>query len=338
MAFVARLTDSDDTFEIEDGETVLDAALRQGVDLEYGCRHGRCSACKYFLEDGDVDFGEASVYSLSDEEREDGFGLMCCATPLTDLVIESKEIPDPRAKPHLAPATKAGRISTIKQIAKSLWYLSIELDSPLDFYAGQFVELQLGGTDAWRSYSIASDPANANQLEFIIKFHDGGVFSGQLPHLAVGDEMTVRGPYGRSYLRDGDEDLIFVATGSGIAPIISMMKVVARETQARGVTLFYGARTFEDVPDVVEELDLLMQANERATVSICLTQPPDIWSGNEGRVTLSIQSEIPDASQSSAYVCGSPEMCDTVGVLLEAKGIPDGELRYDKFHSAARDD
>ena len=334
MAFVARLTNSDTAFEIEDGETVLDAALRQGIDLDYGCRHGRCSACKYFLEDGEVDFGGASVYSLSDEEREDGYGLMCCATPLTDLVIQSKVVPDPRAKPQLAPESRVGRVTSVSRVTNSLWHLSLDLDSPLDFYAGQFVELQLSGTDAWRSYSIASDPANGGELEFIIKYHSGGVFSGHLPDLSVGAEIAIRGPYGRSYLRDGDDDLILVATGSGIAPIASMLKAIAREGQNRAVALFYGARTFEDVPHIVERLRRSLQDNARATVHICLTRSPDIWHGTRGRVTQAIQSEINDASSLSAYVCGSPEMCETVGVLLEAKGIKDGELRYDKFHSA----
>ncbi len=336
MAFVARLTDSDTAFQIEDGETVLDAALRQGVDLDYGCRHGRCSACKYFLEDGDVDFGEASVYSLSDEEREEGYGLMCCATPLTDLVIESKEIPDPRAKPQLLPASRAGRVSAVEQISNSLWSLRLQLDTPLDFYAGQFVELQLGGQELWRSYSIASDPADGGELEFIIKYHDGGAFSARLPELSLGDEVALRGPYGRSYLRDGDEDLILVATGSGIAPIISMVKEVVRQGRERSVTLFYGARTFEDIPHTLNNLRELLQDIKRAKVNVCLTQPPDIWSGGRGRVTQAIQSDIADASSSNAYVCGSPEMCETVGVLLEAKGIPDGELRYDKFHAATQ--
>ena len=338
MAFVARLSDSDTTFDIEDGETVLDAALRQGVDLDYGCRHGRCSACKYFLEDGDVDFGEASVYSLLDEEREDGYGLMCCATPLTDLVIESKEIPDPRAKPHLAPKDTSASVSSVKQIANSLWRLNLDLDSPFEFYAGQFVELRLNGKEDWRSYSIASDPASANELEFIIKYHDGGAFSGELPSLSAGDGIAVRGPYGKSYLRDGDENLIFVATGSGIAPIVSMAKVIAREVGDRRISLFYGARTFEDIPDTIDGVRQLLQDNGSAHVNVCLTQPPDIWAGTEGRVTKAIQAEISDASTVNAYVCGSPEMCETVGVLLEAKGIPDGELRYDKFHSATQDD
>ncbi len=338
MAFVARLTNSDTTFEIGEGETVLDAALRQGVNLDYGCRHGRCSSCKYFLEDGDVDFGEASVYSLSDEEREDGYGLMCCATALTDLVIESSEIPDPRAKPHLVPEDRIGSVTTVRPISDSLWQLSLKLDSPLDFYAGQFVEVRAPGQDVWRSYSIASDPADNDQLEFIIKHMDGGAFSGLLPKLSIGDEIRLRGPYGQSYLRDGEGDLILVATGSGIAPIVSMLKVLAREGQDRSVTFFYGARTAEDVPETVASLRELVADQERAKVGVCLSQAPDIWNGYRGRVTQTIQSEVPDASSLSAYVCGSPEMCETVGVLLEAKGIPDGELRYDKFHSATRED
>lgn len=337
MAFTARLTDSDTTFDIEDGETVLDAALRQGVDIDYGCRHGRCSACKYFLEDGDVDFGEASIYSLSDEEREDGYGLLCCATPLTDLVIESKDLPDAKAKPHLTPESRAGTVARIEQVSNLLWHLTLDLDAPLAFYAGQFVELQLSGQDVWRSYSVASDPANADQLEFVIKHHDGGAFSGHLPTLALGAQISVRGPYGKSYLRDGEEDLLMVATGSGIAPILSMLKVLAREDGNRASFVFYGARGSDDIPEMVSGIREWMPREELSKISICLTQAADDWIGPRGRVTQSIQSDIPDASAMTAYVCGSPEMCETVGTLLEAKGIRDGELHYDKFHSATQD-
>lgn len=334
MAFVARLSGDTGRFEIDAGETVLDAALRHGIALEYGCRHGNCSKCKYYLEEGDVDFGDASVYSLSEEEREEGYGLMCCATPLTDLVIETRSAENPKAKPHITPQGRAARVAQVSQLTPALWHFVLTIDEPLEFYAGQFVELKIAGTEVWRSYSVASDPAHSTRLEFVIKHVEGGAFSGRLPHLEVGRDIALRGPYGMSYLRDGADDVVLVATGSGISPILSMLRSASEGDDGRRFTLFYGARTPDDIPCSDEMAGLTASLGERLSINVCLSTAPESWAGRKGRVTQALQSELQDASSLAAYICGSPEMCDTVGSLLEAKGIPESELFYDKFHAA----
>ena len=203
MSHHASLVPSGESFQIDAGESVLDAALRQGCALNYGCRHGNCSSCKYFLEAGDVEHGAASIYSLTEAERDEGFALLCCARPLTDLVIAAREGDDPRAAPLLAPTARAATVDVVEPVTARLWRIMLALDAPLAFYPGQFIELQIPGTALWRSYSIASAPARSTQLELVIKHLPGGAFSGQLPTLARGLQISMRGPFGTSYLRAG---------------------------------------------------------------------------------------------------------------------------------------
>jgi NAD(P)H-flavin reductase/ferredoxin len=334
MTFRAQLAGGATQFDIDVGETVLDAALRQGVVLDYGCRHGNCSKCKYYLSEGDIDFGNASIYSLSDDEREEGFGLLCCATPLSDLVIEARGSADPRAKPQLAPRGREGRIASVTQLTPSLWQLVLDLDEPLSFYAGQFVELNIAGDDVWRAYSVASDPIDATRLEFVMKHLPDGAFSGRLPALTAGMTINVRGPYGSSYLRDGDEDVVLVATGAGISPILSILRFAMRSGDARRFTRYYGARKQEDVPFDSLFAEIAATRADRIAVRMSFSQACATTSGFRGRVTQALQYELGDASRLDAYICGAPEMCETVGTLLEAKGIRQTHLTYDKFHAA----
>ncbi len=334
MTWVAELSPAGVRFEIAAGETVLDAALRQGVGLDYGCRHGNCSSCKYRLADGEIDCGAASIYSLTEAEREDGYGLLCCARPLSDLVIESSARPDPRAAPVLSPRTLAGRIADARPLAGRLWHLAVELGQPLAFYPGQYVELSPDGDTLWRPYSIASAPSSGCRLEFVIKAVPGGAFSAGLAAWPAGTPMHVRGPYGASYLRAGDAPVLLCATGAGIAPILSILRHAAAAGDRRRYTFHYGARTAADLPHRETLAALLTGLDGGLDFRPSLSQPDARWDGRRGRITRAIQREVADASPCDAYLCGAPAMCDAVGALLEAKGIRGGALFYDRFHAA----
>lgn len=181
QGYRARLKPGADVFHVAEGEAVLNAALQQGIAMRYGCRHGNCSTCKYFLIEGDVDFGAASPYSLSEAERAEGWALLCCATPLSDLVIQDLARPDERALPVIPPARHRGVLDRSEPLGGDLWWLEIELDEPLAFYAGQFVELAVPDSpDLWRSYSIATPPSSPGRLGFVVKRIEGGRFSGLL--------------------------------------------------------------------------------------------------------------------------------------------------------------
>ena len=333
-SFSIELSPGGESFEANAGETVLDAALRAGVALEYGCRHGNCSSCKYLLSDGDVDHGGASIYSLSEDERDEGYALLCCARPLGNLVVEARQSTDARARPLLLPREHGAELVSIDRLTANLWHFSLALSAPLAFYAGQFVELTPPWANARRSYSIASSPARADTLDFIVKEVMGGAFSGGLASARVGDRFKLSGPYGASYLRDGDGPVVLCATGSGIAPIASILDDAVTRQDPREFRFYYGARRAADLP----ALPLLERCNEalgdRFRYLPTLSAANAAWSGHSGRVTQLMQREVGDAAKCDAYLCGAPAMCDAVGTLLEAKGIREGHLFYDKFHAA----
>lgn len=335
MSHHASIVPSGESFQIDAGESVLDAALRQGCALNYGCRHGNCSSCKYFLEAGDVDHGAASIYSLTEAEREAGFALLCCARPLTDLVIAAREGDDPRAAPLLAPTARAATIDVVEPVTARLWRIMLALDAPLAFYPGQFIEIQIPGTALWRSYSIASAPARSTQLELVIKHLPGGAFSGHLPTLARGLQISMRGPFGTSYLRAGTAPVLLVATGSGIAPLMSILDDARARADPRRFDLFFGARSVADLPFAARLQGYADHFGERFSYCPTLTQGAADWRGRRGRVTQALQREIDDASRYDAYLCGAPAMCDASGALLEAKGIRTHQLFYDRFHAAS---
>lgn len=334
-ARTVRLEPTGSTFTVGPGESILEAAERQGVRFKYGCRHGNCSACKYEVIDGDVDLGRASVYSLTESERDEGWALVCCATPLSDLVIADTTPPDPRARPLLPVTEHATAVTGVEAVGPNLWELRVARPEGLDFYAGQFVELALmDGEDPgeWRPYSLASSPGS-DTLRFVIKSIPSGAFSGHLDAGWAGRPLALRGPFGDAYLRDGDHDVLLVATGSGVAPVLSILGDARERADGRRFRFFYGARDERSLAWTAE----LEGISARVDLDYvpCLTDPSGGWSGFRGRVTPAVQAGVGDASGLDAYVCGKPEMCGAVITLLEAKGLSEESSFADEFHPAS---
>lgn len=335
VIYTVRMEPTGTTFKVAEGERILDAALRQGVPIRYGCRHGNCSSCKYLLIDGEADLGRVSPYSLSEREREEGWALLCCASPLEDLEIQNDDKPDPRLQPVLAPVEGQAVVATSAPAGRDLWRLTLLLDDPVRFYAGQYVELEVPGrAGVWRSYSVASPPGRASTLDFVIKRIPGGRFSDSLDGLNPGDPLKFRGPYGTNYLRDGDAPVLLAATGSGIAPVLSILEHAADTADERSFTVFYGAKTRVDLvaadqlADLADRLQLTVFSTLSGATADCH------WTGPTGRVTSVLQREVADASPYDAYLCGNPAMCDSVALLLEAKGIQEGHIFFDRFYPA----
>lgn len=353
MGYCVELQPGGSTFTVAPGETILQAAERRGIRLRYGCRHGKCSACKYLLLDGEVDFGDASVYSLTEPEREEGWMLVCCAAPLQDIVVRDDTEPDSRAVPMIIPQTYRTVVRAVEAIGGGMVRLEIARPDGLDFHAGQFVELSLPATPGapgdgrrsaghhngsaghhdgeWRAYSLASPPERARSMEFVVKAIPTGAFSGRLSPQIVGSDIGVRGPFGDAYLRSGDRDVLMVATGSGIAPVLSMLLHAAEVGDQRRFTVFHGVR--DETGAVVA--DVLKRQQDRCRIELvqCISRPQraDVGAGYVGRVTPAVQRQVGDASQFDAYLCGEPDMCSTVARLLEAKGLQEGCLFTDEF-------
>ena len=331
-----RLEPSGTSFEAAPDEALLNAALRQGVPLRYGCRHGNCSSCKYLVTEGEVDFGQASPYSLSEREREEGWALLCCARALSDLVIQVQEDSSDRLRPVIPPAEFTATVTANDQLTRSLHRLRLRLDRPFAFYPGQFLEVEVpGGAGEWRSYSMASSPSRGDEVDLVILRIPGGLFSGRLGDLEPRHPLHVRGPYGTSYLRDGEEPILLVAGGSGIAPMMSILEFAAEQSDPRPITFFYGARTAADLP-LQDEIAALQRRRVNLRYRPALSEPTADckWEGAVGMIAQVIQRDLGDASPFDAYICGPPPMCDSVSVILAAKGLSEEHAFLDRFFSA----
>jgi NAD(P)H-flavin reductase/ferredoxin len=335
--FKARLEPSGREFSLDPDDSVLNYALRQRVLLQYGCRNGRCSSCKYLLLDGEVDFGKTSPYCLTDNEKDEGWALLCQARALSDLVIRDHDTSDRDDAVVITPKDYAAKVIAVDQLTASLWQIRLELADPIRFYPGQYIEIEAPGPNGnWRCYSIASSPANPDHLEIVVKRIAGGTFSGQIDRFTRGFELAIRGPYGMSYLRASSRPVLLVATGSGIAPLMSILRSCSAENVDRSFQFYYGARRQSDLI-FQDEIHRFAVRMPRFSFKPTLSAPAasDEWCGAVGRVTQGLQREIPDASPYDAYICGQPEMCEAVAALLLAKGIPENRIFRDDFFAAA---
>lgn len=334
--FKASLELSGREFSLQSDASVLDCALRQHVLLRYGCRNGRCSSCKYLLIDGEVDFGKASPYCLSENEKDEGWALLCQARALSDLVIRDQDFSVRDDGAIIVPKDRAAKVVASERLSGALWRIDLTLSDPIVFYAGQYIEVEIPGRkDQWRCYSIASPPEQTGHIELVVKRIPGGGFSDRIDRLLPGLELAVRGPYGLNYLRDGNRPVLLIATGSGIAPLMSILRSSAMKKVDRAFRLYYGARTRSELI-FADELKRLEAQMPHFTFNPTLSAPlaNDEWLGEQGRVTRIIQREVIDAHPYDAYVCGRPEMCEAVSALLLAKGIPEERIFRDDFFPA----
>jgi propane monooxygenase reductase subunit len=332
--------------EIDCGEeeTVLDAAFRQGYNLVYGCREGRCSACKCYLLEGEVDLKPYSTFALSESEEEQGYTLLCRAMPYEDLVVELLHFDPDHYK--LENPIRDGRatVSAIEPLTHDITRLELRVQEPEDFsfVAGQYVDLWIPDSEVRRSFSMANLPDG--RIELIIKRYAAGRFSSLLESsLAVGDELAFTGPYGSFRLRSSERPVLLVAGGSGMAPVLALLRALAEQRSERRVRFFYGARTARDLfyLDLVQELGGGL-ADFRFTPVLSDAKPDDRWEGElplglgfvhelVGRYLESGEMQDPEV-----YMCGPPPMIDAVTELVtERHGIDEGRIFYDKFTLAA---
>ena len=194
-------------FEVDEDETVLSGAFRQGLMLMHGCKEGQCSACKSLLLDGEVDLDRYSTFALPDFELEEGWTLLCRAHAVADLEVELVDYDEEMLRSGIALRTARARVEAIEPLTRDIRRLRLRCeDGDVPFHPGQYVDIRIPGSDEHRSFSMANVPSDDGLLEFMIEVRPGGRFSGLLAdgRLAVGDQLEIQGPYGVFTLRDVD--------------------------------------------------------------------------------------------------------------------------------------
>ena len=327
--------------EVNEDETVLNAAFRQGVSLTHGCREGQCSACKSFLLDGDLEMERYSTFALPEYESEEGYVLLCRSHAYSDLEVELINYDEDILRLGIPIVTLQATVAEITALTHDIKRLVLEFTEPgkkLQFHAGQYASITIPGGEESRAYSMANTPLTTDRLEFVIKVFPGGRFSGLLDGgesgLTIGQTMEVRGPYGAFMLHEKtNSDIICIGGGSGMAPLWSLLNDMAERGIERKATFFYGARTRKDL----FYLDHLKQLTERLPgfrfiPALSMATEADEWQGETGLITDVLDRHLnADQSQTQAYLCGPPPMIDAAIPVLVRKGISEDRIFFDKF-------
>jgi propane monooxygenase reductase subunit len=319
--------------EVDEDETVLNAAFQQGIMLMHGCKEGQCSACKSFLLDGEVDLDRYSTFALPDFEEAEGWTLLCRAHPYSDLEVELINYDEEILHGGTPPRTVKTRVEAVDELTGDIrrLHLTVLDDEPFEFKPGQYVDIRIPGDEEHhRSFSMAN--TNAGELEFMIKLYPGGRFSGLLADGAVkpGDELEVTGPYGVFTLRaSSPRRLLFIGGGAGMAPILSLLRSLSETGSEREAIYYYGARTEADLFHL-EELSALP-----STFVPALSEDSNGWEGECGLITDVVDRLEGDVTEVDAYVCGPPPMVEAAVALLERRGVPEAHIYFDKFTTTA---
>jgi propane monooxygenase reductase subunit len=335
--FTVKLLPAEQSFVCAENETILNAAFRVGIQLPHGCRQGGCGSCKARIVEGEVEDSDASTAALMDFERTAGWTLLCSAYPSTDVVVWAEGLEESEAPSRLHNFDVS--VTDVSELAPSMILIRLVTDSALQFKAGQYIELKIPKSQEWRAYSLANPPSQPNQLELLVKQTPGGLFSSYLEQrlLENGDPLSLRGPFGNFSLREGADAILFIAGGSGLGPILSMLReMAAQETKpTRRVRLLYGARTRRDLCFVEELRRYETTFADLKFIPVLSEASDDLeWRGDRGLVTEAIERWA-EHGKVQAYLCGPPPMIDAGLITLARVGVPDREISFDKFLSKA---
>lgn len=297
------------------GETILQSALREGFSLPYGCRNGSCGICKGRILSGSVDYGNYDEETLTEDEKQAGLALFCCASPQTDLVIECHEI---GAIKDIEIKTLPTRVEKLERVAPDVMIVSLKLpaNQRLQFLAGQYIDILLKDGKR-RSFSLANAPHDDDVLQLHARNYPGGVFAEHVfTKMKIKDILRFEGPLGSFFLRDTVDDdvpIIFIAGGTGFAPIKSILEHVfyqeAGKDHKRTMRLYWGVRTKADLY-MAELAEQWQQQHDNFTFIPVLSDalPEDNWQGRTGFVHQAVMEDFPTLERHQVYACGSPVM------------------------------
>ncbi|MBF9035866.1 2Fe-2S iron-sulfur cluster binding domain-containing protein [Rhodobacterales bacterium HKCCE2091] len=328
-------------FEVEEGETILNAAFRQGIALPHGCKEGQCSACKCIQLEGETELLKYSTFALNDMERDDGHVLMCRTLAYSDVEIELLNYDEEVLSKSIPVKTYAGRIVEFEKLTHDIRSVRIELDSPIKFWAGQYVDITVRtekGEEITRSFSMANPPSETQKLGFIIKKYPDGKFSNELDEggIRAGAEVSIEGPYGMCFRREEREGpVILVGAGSGMSPVWSILNDQVASGEDRPVYFFYGARTQADLFKL-DEIAALTEAHPNVEFIPVLSHADDDadWTGERGFVHECVDRRLRALGiegEGDVYACGPPPMIDALTPVLFMCDFDTDRIFYDKF-------
>ena len=312
------------------GEKVLDAAFRQRINLPMDCSDGVCGTCKCHCETGAYDLGDDYIDdALSADEARERQVLTCQMVPQSDCVIA---VPLPSSACKTGTTQFAATLASITRHADAALEVSFGLDQAPVFLPGQYVNIGVPDSGQTRSYSFSSRPGDTH-ASFLIKHVPGGLMSGWLERAQPGDRVPMTGPLGSFYLREVMRPLLLLAGGTGLAPFLSMLEVLARRGETRPITLIYGVTRDQDLV-LVEALEAFAARLPQLTVVTCVADPQTAHP-RQGYVTQHMAREALHDGDVDVYLCGPPPMVDAVRQHFKHQGVSPASFHYEKFTANA---
>ena len=327
------------SFVCSEAEDLLSAAERENILLPSQCRKGTCGACVATVTAGAYRLGEVSTEALPENAQARGDVLMCRTYPQADLILEApydydyirfERIPEREAEVIEVTMVATGTRRLLLRLQPD------EQGGTAEFEAGQFMEIQVPGSDARRAYSLANNTNWNGDLEFFITLRPGGAFSTYLESALVGDRLNIRGPLGTFTLREnGLRPRWFVGGGTGLVPLLSMLRRMADWGEMLPARLYFGAR-YEDELFCREEIRQIQDKLPQLQVKMCLSRPGNQWADYRGSVINALRDDLGSslAVLPDLYVCGSTRLVQGVTELAMSQGLPDSCLQFERFLSA----
>jgi p-cymene monooxygenase electron transfer component len=323
-----------DRFEVGPGTTILERALAEGIAYPHDCTVGTCGSCRTRLLSGKVEAITPFGYTLSREELDAGYILACQALPKSDLVLDVEIGSSADQQAVRQPATFGGA----SDLTHDIKHVSIQVDKPIHYKAGQYANVHWGDGSVHRSYSFAKAPeaGGTTAPQFFIRHVPGGQFTDRLFGGTLGEELIeLDGPHGNFWLRDGKGPIICIAGGSGLAPLLSLLQDAANRRVRRDCVLLFGGRGTRD----------LYAADAIAAIRSAWTASFDYWpvlseetntQYRHGFVTAYVAQALERLGPGTqAYMCGPPPMIDAGIAALADAGIGLPDIHYDKFTDAS---
>jgi len=337
MGYRVKIRNTGHEFSAEEGASILQAALDAGLVLPYGCRDGACGSCKGKLIEGNLDYGRYSERALSAEERAAGYALFCQGKPQSDVVIEAREV---RKAGDIQVRMLPARVQRIERPAEdvALLFLKLPANERLQFLPGQYLDILLkDGTR--RSFSMANAPHDDEFIQLHVRHVPGGAFTDHVfGKMKERDILRLQAPFGTFYLREeSDKPIVFVASGTGFAPIKAIVENAFKRGIDRPMTLYWGGRRPRDL--YMNDLPVKWAAEHPGFKYIPVISdalPEDCWSGRAGFVHRAVMEDFPDLSACQVYACGVPVMVNAAKKdFIEQCRLPEEEFFCDSFTTAA---
>lgn len=326
-AYKVKIADEEIWFPVPPGERILTAARRAGVWLPYECGWGSCGTCKITVVQGEVEALLPDAPSILSRDARRGRVLACQSTPASDLTIKPARVSD-RPQEELPTTDVGGTLADVEALGPGIQRFRFELRDNAVFREGQHAILDLGG-GLRRCYSMAN-LSGFPSLEFIAKRYEGGRGSERLFGLLLGAHIRLEVPYGDMWVRDSARPVCLVAGGTGVAPILSMLRRLVATDDRRAVRVFFGANTY---PELVcwAELATLTDKLKEGHLHGALVEPSKRWEGTRGVVTDALGEYLDKLNDARYYFAGPPVMTNAVFDLLRQQGVQLDRLHYDSF-------